>query len=109
MSAVMTTRGVSYERLELACPKCGCDHLHPTKVSVWMRPEDDMSPGIAVIAGGYSKPAPADGNPSERREGIVVEFWGESCGEEGCRQRLIVEQHKGPTFLYWEQRLPSRN
>jgi hypothetical protein len=38
------------------------------------------------------------GNPSSRRNGVVIRFWCEDCD---VISELTLEQHKGNTLLRW--------
>ena len=82
----------------LACPKCGREEVHPKVVKVWMRGEDEATPGMAIVSGGSMVPISNEENPSPRREGVIIAF---EC-EAGCLFGLRIWQHKGPTLIEWE-------
>jgi hypothetical protein len=80
----------------LACPECHGEHLRHDQVTMYDRAEDaprvtktevqDRKTKIITIANDGS------GNPSERRDGLAVQFWCENC-ETGSE--LTIAQHKG--------------
>ncbi len=82
------------------CPHCGFDFLHQEKVEVWFRDEDaDMA--LHTICGEgitFFTEDSSLGNPSPRRDGIVVSFFCESCD---AKSHLMIYQHKGQTFIEW--------
>lgn len=103
----------------LRCPDCGDTWLHQGKVEVFDRFGDHKdSPGIRTsVEGGEverdDSDSAMDGNPSWRRDGVVIHFYCEMCnGYDGDSEadkkaavrekRLAIFQHKGQTFLAWE-------
>lgn len=44
-------------------------------------------------------PSEQSRNPSARRDGVAIRFWCETCGADNIE--LVVEQHKGNSFLRW--------
>jgi hypothetical protein len=96
----------------LACPKCGDIYIHQGNTTVFERREDDDY--VTVIAQNNaevtnSKFLNADTcNPSSRRHGMLIEFTCEECHSVPPEQeapapfRLAVYQHKGNTFVEWE-------
>ncbi len=66
------------------------------------RGEDAATVVRTEIAGGKVTTEPAaqgDGNPSSRRDGLVVRFWCEGCGDDPIE--LCIAQHKGTTEIGW--------
>jgi len=49
-------------------------------------------------------PTAGSGNPSSRRDGLVIRFWCELC--DVVDAELTVEQHKGCTYLGWRYGVP---
>ena len=89
----------------LLCPICGGANLHHELVEVFDRKKEDSTTGWHVSSGD-GKPPRIDtqmkGNPSERRDGIIVHMWCENCTDEGGNPvpiELTIAQHKGTTFL----------
>lgn len=87
----------------LCCPRCGGDNLHHGSVQVFNRRQED-GPSSAVlipIREGPRVGAPSD-NPSARRNGLLINFFCETCGEAPAEDlTLEVIQHKGNTFVRW--------
>ena len=74
--------------------------LHPVSTTTWMRKEDEEgegAEGVRVTHSGKVERVAAEGNPSDRREGIVIRYLGE-CGHV---VEQVFEQHKGPSYAYW--------
>jgi hypothetical protein len=95
----------------LQCPRCGNEQLHHSDLISYDRSEDDdtvietyvaFGPQIKVAAVPFHKSR----NPSNRRDAIAVGFWCEICGE-GDVLELIIEQHKGRTYMKWRERPPE--
>jgi hypothetical protein len=85
----------------LCCPRCRSDYLRHRDVEVFnRRQEDGITNAVLVPALGGPKVGYPIANPSNRRNGIVIEFICENCGEEACFA-LAIAQHKGRTFLGW--------
>lgn len=93
----------------LTCAHCGDTNLHHDEVAVFERREDD-SVGLRVMVNGVDRQSDLDavlrprvsvdaslfGNPSARRQGVLVGLWCEQCGN---RSSLSIAQHKGETYL----------
>lgn len=80
---------------ELICPSCGGCYLHHERIEIFDRREDDNKElHVTVTNRELKTDLNLKGNPSMRRQGIVIEF---SC--EGCENvmRLSLAQHKGCT------------
>ncbi len=87
---------------DLLCPRCGADNLHHTYVTTFDRSEDAATVIETRIEGGKVTVLPAslgDDNPSRRRDGIVIGFWCEQCGQAPIE--LCIAQHKGSTEIGW--------
>lgn len=100
----------------LACPNCGEESLHHESVEIFERREDAPR-GLLVqvatgskedhIAGSRTVQVHADKSmkrcPSLRRGGLRIRFWCETCHPDEPSPTLAIVQHKGGTFLYWEE------
>jgi hypothetical protein len=86
---------------ELECPICKTEYLHQGKVEVFDRSEDEFGAHIRTVAGNGRTMMDRDMtmNPSPRRQGLRVHF---EC-ESGCRPVLNMFQHKGTTYLNWDE------
>lgn len=86
----------------LACPKCGGDNLHHNSVAVYERDEDNLITTVAELGNNqvhiHQKPSILSGNPSPRRDGVVIGFSCENCD---ISFELAIIQHKGTTFFEW--------
>ena len=103
---------VRIEDDSLACPYCDSDYLHQAAVEVFFRKNEDSIDGIKttstggsvlgyVMASSQSNDA-KNGNPSSRRDGIVIKFICENCCED---PELLIYQHEGQTFIKWKKYL----
>lgn len=83
----------------LCCPFCGFAYLHHRKISIFERRED-ADKGLHVVVDGESVKVDTDikRNPSERRNGLSIQFECEGCSEKPV---LTLVQHKGNTYLYF--------
>jgi hypothetical protein len=81
----------------LVCPTCGGNNLHHYRVDTFDRNEDAPNGLHARITGGrVAINHDITGNPSTRRDGLIVRFWCES----GCPDSMLtIAQHKGTTFV----------
>ena len=74
------------------CPQCGSDFTRHYMVTTFDRRSED---GPVTVTPEGSLPASA--NPSNRRDGVIIEV---TC-EEGCPPfQLCIAQHKGHTQVY---------
>jgi hypothetical protein len=115
----MITETVDIASQKLQCPECGNSHMHQQRVDVYSRNGEDHDIGIHASvdynshnagggAGGESAEVcvdedvgTGDGNPSTRRDGIVIQFQCEHChGLEGYHE-LVISQHKGQEYVFW--------
>ena len=86
----------------LICPRCGNQTLHHEKVTVFDREEDALTVVRTEIKKGVVSVDAAGsgtGNPSTRRDGIVIDFSCENCGDDALQ--LTFAQHKGSTEIGW--------
>lgn len=87
----------------MRCPRCSGPFLHQGLVEVTQR-EEDAPKGIHVLVDKQTVRVDTDavkGNPSARRDGIRIAFWCEDCHNTSL---LLIEQHKGNTYMGWEDR-----
>jgi len=86
---------------QLYCPRCGEMNLHQDIVSVFNRNEEDSETGLKAIVSrsGVNIKTDQRGNPSSRRDGMIIHFWCEHCP--GHILRLSIYQHKGTTYVDW--------
>lgn len=94
MEVKISTDGYS----ELLCPHCEGNYMHHSEVQVFNRKAEDSEEGnhITVKGDGFSADREMAGNPSSRRDGIVIRFWCEFCGGGSY---LTISQHKGNTSV----------
>jgi|GEM_PF-1153994 len=92
----------------LLCPRCGDSYLHHRSVVTFDRSEDAetvLRTGVEVGKTTVQLVPQADsGNPSPRRDGLVIQFWCEKCGggDDGASViELTLAQHKGETEVSW--------
>jgi hypothetical protein len=87
------------EHFQLNCPKCGFDHTHLESVEYFGRHEDaERGTHAKMDFDGCQVDECLDGNPSPRRDGLILYF---SC-EDGCEFAIDIFQHKGGTFFHFE-------
>ena len=96
------------EGSSLLCPRCGNNYLHHRGVAAFDRSEDAetvLKTSVEVGKTTVQLVAQADsGNPSMRRDGLVIQFWCENCGggDDGSSIiELTLAQHKGETEVAW--------
>lgn len=85
----------------LTCPKCNSINLHQGRVNVFNRYKEDDPYGlhIEVCSTGFEAVSDMIGNPSDRRNGLTINFWCENCDDVS---NLQIYQHKGETILEWK-------
>jgi hypothetical protein len=86
----------------LKCPYCGEIYLHQGKVEVFeLVKEDDNEGNITTIDGMDTsvKYGRLCGNPSMRRNGLLIHFECETCDNTPV---LRISQHKGLTLIDWK-------
>lgn len=96
----------SYGRT-LLCPSCGNSWTHHTSVTVFDRTED-AEIGRKTVATGAATTVDSDitGNPSGRRNGLVIGFDCENCP---TVMEMDVFQHKGQTFFRMRHKTDQEN
>ena len=81
----------------LVCPNCKGTYLHQVSVDYFDRQEDaQQGTHILVQNGTATLDTNMSGNPSKRREGIVITFDCENCE---ATPRLTIAQHKGNSLV----------
>jgi len=84
----------------LKCPTCGSEYSHATRYRIYWRLEDrETGKAVEVTRAATTESQSLAGNPSPRRDGLVIEFDGE-CGH---YFELKIYQHKGNTFIETSQ------
>jgi hypothetical protein len=92
--------------LQLTCP-CGGEYLHQRSTTIYERAEDELRTTVIAQRGKEVQatefPSKDTCNPSERRQGLIIDFYCEDCsyGKYGKEMRLAVWQHKGCTYVGW--------
>lgn len=91
----------------LDCPKCSAapddsNYLHHGRINIFNRDREDSETGTQVAVDGYliGQRESMRGNPSSRRDGLTIAFTCENCA---AQLSLAIVQHKGQTFIYWEE------
>jgi hypothetical protein len=74
----------SFEDESWMCPTCGEYHTHQGKVQVFNRCGEDAEHGLNITIEGrvYDVKSTMDGNPSSRRQGLIIEFQCENCHDD---------------------------
>jgi hypothetical protein len=83
---------------KLLCPFCGFNCTHHSYVEIFDRDHEDGPSRVLSSrdnAPWWKPSGPNNRNPSSRRDGLTIHFWGE-CGHEW---ELDIYQHKGETFF----------
>jgi hypothetical protein len=87
----------------LCCPRCNWEYLHQRGVTVFHRKEDESKLVRTVVHGADVSLGIVDsegsGNPSDRRQGLAVQFECEQCGGDEADNTLeltIAQQRAGP-------------
>jgi len=93
----------------LMCPRCGGNYLHHEKIIVYTRGEDAEETVVTTISGRETVVQTVLSseikNPSKRRHGMTIVFSCEFCEAEKLdyEYELHLKQHKGNTFIGWEE------
>ena len=84
----------------LRCPQCTEAYLHHRAVDIFARSEDAQN-GMHVHVEGDDVSLNGDlaGNPSPRRQGLLLRFACELCEAETS---LAIVQDKGMTIMLWQ-------
>lgn len=86
--------------IHIACPHCTAQELHHNSVETFFRMEDwDEGVYTKSTHDGVVSGTDLTGNPSPRRDGVVIRFWCEICDG---KSKLCLIQHKGSTYMYWD-------
>lgn len=90
----------------LACPRCGSTRLHHTVVRLFQRERDDERTLVVDVADRTvmttSAASAIVGNPSEREDGLTIQFWCEECGGgDEAAVFLDIAQEENGTSLVW--------
>lgn len=90
---------------ELHCPHCGSENLHHVQTFMYCRREDKdgvfvISDPVSGLVSQSKLKKDDEGNPSMRRHATVLMFDCEGCHDNPA---LIINQHKGISFLKWEE------
>lgn len=85
----------------MLCPQCDGNYLHHLTVEVFSRSREDSEEGLHILVEGNTFRANTDmiGNPSGRRNGLKIGFSCETCE---FKTEMIIQQHKGQTFVHTE-------
>ena len=84
----------------ILCPRCGSGYTHQHEVAVFNRSEDAEEWVCTTVAWRLiNQELNTEGNPSRRRQGLRISIECEECGE---YSGLNIYQHKGQTFIEWE-------
>jgi hypothetical protein len=87
---------------DLLCPRCHSNYLHSGGITAYDREEDAEHTIVTTLDGAQTAqrrmPSLTCNNPSERRHGIAIVFWCESCH---AFSELTFAQHKGRTLCAW--------
>ena len=83
----------------LICPSCADEYTHQEAVRIYARHEEERRDGERIdFYTGESEKISGDGNPSDWRQGLIIEFECENCDLDSA---LAIYQHKGNTFIGW--------
>jgi len=93
------TWNINYEKT-FKCPSCDGDNLHQDAVDIYFRKYEDSAEGMFIRCEDTAtlRSISPEGNPSNRRDGLVISFWCEGCDD---KPQLAILQHKGTTFFQW--------
>jgi hypothetical protein len=90
-----------FKNSPLACPNCGDEYLHHQSIEVYCRDKQDAESGLMTeISGGVTTiTRDMKGNPSQRRDGIIITFDCETCDH---KSKILIVQQEGKTFFSME-------
>lgn len=82
----------------VGCANCGGDFMHQRDVEVYRRDAEDSATGIHAWVRGVDivTSKSVEGNPSGRRDAVVLSFECEQCGSKTV---LEFTQHKGTEHI----------
>lgn len=89
---------------QLLCPGCGSGMLRHGRVRVFNRryerpPGNDLVVTVSYMRVDVVRGGPMDDNPSEERDGLLIDFECEDCEN---RSTLRLDQHEGSTYVAWD-------
>ncbi|MBN2759810.1 MAG: hypothetical protein JXQ79_04865 [Rhodobacteraceae bacterium] len=90
---------ISFQENTLHCPSCDGVYLHQGRVEVFNRAEDADEGTHVVDTDTVQADRNLAGNPSNRRQGLKMNFFCETCHADVW---LLIYQHKGNTFVRME-------
>ena len=83
----------------VACAHCGCGFMHQSEVEIFRRNAEDSSTGLHAWVRGveFVTSESVEGNPSLRRDAVVLSF----CCEQ-CESTTVLEfvKHKGTEYVF---------
>jgi len=90
----------------LLCPRCKGGSLNHAGVATYERKEDEPNVLLTVVENRrvltQIAPSELSGNPSERRDAVVISFWCEDCGDnDEALLYMELAQHHGETLISW--------
>lgn len=89
----------------LQCPECGSCYLHQIATDIYEREEDaQFGKHTKVRRNETVVDTDMSGNPSARRQGLVITFECENCD---ALPQFAIYQHKGCTYLKLFQRIKA--
>jgi hypothetical protein len=93
--------GSFFKNAPLVCPNCGDEHLYHQSVKVYCRDKEGGETGLMteISAGATIITTSMDGNPSKRRDGIVINFNCETCD---YKSKILIAEKEGQTFFSME-------
>lgn len=92
----------------LLCPTCGENYLHHIRVADMKNVNYCVNSvsKVTLIGKKVSKSESHVKLPF-RGDSIAISFWCENCPEDNNKKFLYISQHKGCTFLTWENEFPE--
>ncbi len=95
---------VEHHEIVVACAACGSPYTHFVDVTLFRRDKEDSPTGQRLtydmgdgkINAGCAVTKSGASNPSERRDGVIIQLSCESCPNLTC---LELAQHKGQTLM----------
>ena len=111
--AAFGIKSINMDGDTLRCPQCSENYLHHRNTTIFERSEDDKLTTVIAQSEHEAQvsrfPSADTCNPSDRRNGIIIEFecehchydYGDASPELTNRFRLAIIQHKGNTFVEW--------
>ncbi len=93
--------GSFFKNAPLACPNCGDEYLHHHSIEVYHRDKEGSDSGLMteISAGATTVTTNMDGNPSKRRDGIIINFSCETCD---YKSKIVIVEKEGQAFFSME-------